>query len=405
MSPGTLLSRISLCVFILFLVTACSRHSITDVASCDVLAKKRIVKTGTGKQPKIKKNTGGKSFGHSTDIASSLSLHTSGLPNKEEQNNALTSSHISAGDNALVEDESTAIGSISWPEEKNISREMPGLNSLEAKPVIKIPPNPNFLSPEKFHLGGLAGISTLLSLLMFRVFKSKLMKISAWAAHHPLAGRGIIAGVQIGSSLAALLAGKYLYQEGMIISTETLITASGIFLGAQVLYPMRARTLSTFSHQYFRQKMYDVMLYTSSIAMVASASNQYYHRATPLSTMSVYHHLHSTQENQQQKITTASFVQDENSPAKDSPKKTKRNKVGLKILVITLFVILTLGVAALSCVAICNNQIALAVLLFTLGEGLLILLLITSLRNIKRKQESEKPQSRRRTRRQRLSVA
>jgi hypothetical protein len=240
---------------------------------------------------------------------------------------------------------------------------------------------------------GISGAVAAFSLLTLSLFRSRAMKISAWAAHHPRTTKTILAAIHTATGLGAVGVGAALAGEGSVIIGESIGISAALAAVAATAYPRKTKDLQHFSRHYLQQKACDVALFVTGATMIAGISNQVYSNNPDLFTSYAVSMPLSQSMSAQTGDVAADVTFSDPTQAQDPPKK---NKAGMKVLAISLFVIFTLGVSALSCAIACSGQGVLAVVTLVALETLLVLLLNSALRNIDgttRKKKAKEPEA------------
>lgn len=237
-------------------------------------------------------------------------------------------------------------------------------------------------------LFGLTGGPALVSLLVLALFPYRSMRISAWAAHHPVVTKGILAGIHTGTCVGAWMTGNYLFQQGIYISDLVMAGAASGALTAYAFYPGKSSSLSFFRYHYLREKLHHAAMYATGATLLMYAGNHSSSTYNPNQPVVSYYHVYqqSIQSDKPEKLSQhAGFTP--HKTYQETPKKKKGNLTGLKVLAIVLFALLTMSVAVLACSLACSNEAVLAGVVLIGGEAALIAGLIAALRSINRKKK------------------
>ncbi len=228
--------------------------------------------------------------------------------------------------------------------------------------------------PDWFFPAMMAG-ALVCSLALLAGFATVLMHISAWAARNPVASRVAITGIHAVAIGAALTAGVVAANEGDIVPVSVLGVGCAAAVAAILAYPATAFSLENFTSRFIRRKTCEMLLFAAGTSMVYTTANITTRAAQDTNTSHISEQLTQLTSNTQ--IQDAPSV--ERVKAKD-PDPPRKKRMGLKILVIVLFVVATVGIGALSCSLSCAGHELAALLVLALGEGALIFGFVASLR-------------------------
>ncbi len=377
--------RIPLLILATLLVLAgCSSFFVSSTHplsadECKILSKKRVV-SRPGKQPRLRPNY-------------TMRSETPRSPIRENSNEPIEFTLADNGELPVFYASTNT--TIPGPP----SNTAPALNRPDAK--IEFEPAPSntvdvehsstetfLFAPVETHTewltpAMLAG-SLICSVALLAGFAPVFMRVSAWAARHPVAARMMIASAHTATATGAFLAGSTLADNGERLPASMLVISGGVAIAGLLAHPGGAFSLGTFTTDYIRRKACEMLLFAGGTAMLFTVANLNAH-----SSLNVGHHYEYARHTE----SSEKFVPDDKKSSAVTIKRVKtkdpepkrRRYIGLKILVIALFSLATLGVAGLSCALACEGYELGAALLLFLGEGAMIFFLIISWRSINRK--------------------
>lgn len=237
------------------------------------------------------------------------------------------------------------------------------------------------------------GASGLFSLLMLSLAQKRSIGFSHWAARHPWAARGLIAGTHVVISLSALTLGHYLYDHQIFISDTVSYTAMSVIAASCLLYPSKNSAFS-FTHSYFAQKATDIALFTSGAIMMLYAGNHYQLTQQPAANSEVVYSLTPTNDSEKSihLVKNKKDLKKEKQEQKQEGKKERSTgaKIALTILALGVFTLGLYGVGIWACSLSCSGYEALAAFVLFGGLGGLITLLVVALRGIFSKKRKSK---------------
>jgi hypothetical protein len=362
--------RLTYFITVFVLLTGCSQHynprQYVRELDCKALAKKRIaakpIRTFKGK----KKN-----------IASWTALSKK----VADQRRDITTNHSAS--EPLIPLLATPVISTHIPEVYKperpygpSARSASPATSPAATPVSKRNGNPEIKSTsiaintksltDQFLTAGLIAGPALLSLLTLGLFSGSAMKLSAWAAHHPIASKILLAGIQTGTIVGGYALGDSLSYAGLNLPGYYPGIAFAGFCGAALLYPAKSKSLNNLRVGYLQQKVCDVTIYLASATMVMYAGNHQF--AVNNSRLIPYY---SAESYQAETVSMTAYIPSLSSavPADKQEEPAKKNgKIWMIILASVVFSILAVTVAVAACLIACNGQGFLALSLLIGGE-------------------------------------
>ena len=381
---GKNLSPMRILLFILIagvLLSNCSINRKTSILTnneCEILAKKRAVGKKS-KQPKMKSGLYAKAAKEKSvnKNIGTQALHVNPFPFK------IDSASIYASTDRKIFYEKPRHGD-SHPLTKSASN-ITTLTAVETFQNTCTSDNVKRTLKITHEATALIAVSAVASICLIMLATPYFMRVSASAAHHPIATKAILAGIHTVTSTGALLAGNVLSNFGFSLPTYMLI-GGVISAGTAIyLYPRKGKSLSNFTNKYRLHKICDALLFTSGIALVGFAGNNL-GDTHPISTFT------STYVAPEIPIPKSTAKIYENKKVeKVNQERPNKKKTGLKFLVGFLFVLLTIGVAAVSCGLICSGQGLLAAVFGIGAEVVLVLLMNHFLRKLNGKTKKETP--------------
>jgi hypothetical protein len=258
------------------------------------------------------------------------------------------------------------------------------LNAVRTDQTQKTP----FRNRETFFLM-MALLAGLIPLAAIKATPKLAANISFWAAKNPWKTRFMFAGIQIAMGTAGVLLGERLADNGVHFSDLSRDLLVGAFLTSSLLYPVKYSSIKFFKHSYLRQKAFDLALALSGFMLMVNAGNDPGMRATltkmvglksPVQQNMNMLNDHSQVSKQLLYYQNDKQIQDEQK----LPKNKERNRENLyTILTVVAAIVLGFLLALGACGIYCNGMVGLAFLVGFGGGGLLIWLMILTIRSIR----------------------
>lgn len=236
-----------------------------------------------------------------------------------------------------------------------------------------------------------------------------MKKLSIWAKHHKIASRVIIILSFILLTIIAYFTGTWFSDLGVIIPPVILFIALLLYLISIIAYPRRSGTHKKYRPKFFyvRQKGCDIVLAASTFIMMiclANNTDSFIYSFAPANAISV----NSNVLPKDSSVKTFKSLKEFSSSMKDKEgkmlkwkerkkllkeqvrgiKKTENLSKGDKGGLIVLSVLVALGlltlIGALSCSIYCSGSEGAAILVGIGGSALVILLLVITIKAIKK---------------------
>jgi hypothetical protein len=242
-----------------------------------------------------------------------------------------------------------------------------------------------------------------------------MKKISYWAKHHPWSSRIIIVLSFIFLTALGIFTGDLLNQLGIFFSPVWIVVFTGIYIAGALAYPARSLkgTKLAAAAFYVRQKGCDLLLTASTFCMIVYFSNQpgeLFIFSAPLSATAPLSGPVPSDSIAKPYKSIAAFnasMKDKNGhtlkwkerkkllkeqiraiKSSDASKGGKTALIILSVLVAAGLILLVLGLA---CELSCSGSEGAAILVGVGGIGLVIFLLVITIRGINRKQKKQRP--------------
>lgn len=268
------------------------------------------------------------------------------------------------------------------------------------------PTDTKILAPATFTSSGFAFVlitaAGLTGLALLHIFQRKAVQLSHWAKLNPWKTRAAIGAMQIATGISSLWLGSDLYEEGVMIPEYVRLTGMGLLTGSAIFYPTKFHANGFPAFSYMNRKLHDVGLFTAGAILTVYAGNHYAVVVQAENPVQLVSAISAPAEN----VASVRFMRSKISLVKkefkerlktylQDPKKerTRGEKIGLTIIAVLGFVILTVGVAALSCSIACSGNEAAAVAVAVAGAGLIAWGLTAAIRGIYNYPKKEKKTS------------
>jgi hypothetical protein len=268
------------------------------------------------------------------------------------------------------------------------------------------PTDTKIVVPATFISSGFAFVlitaSGLTGLVLLHIFQRKAMQLSHWAKQNPWKTRAAIGAMQIATGICSLWLGSDLYEEGVMIPEYVRLTGMGLLTGSAIFYPTKFHANGFPAFSYMSRKLHDVGLFTAGAILTVYAGNHYaivVQEENPIQLVSAVSAPAGNVASVRSMKSKISLVKKEFKERLKTylqdPKKerTRGEKIGLTIVAVLGFVILTVGVAALSCSIACSGNEAAAVAVAVAGAGLIAWGLTAAIRGIYNYPKKEKKTS------------
>lgn len=252
---------------------------------------------------------------------------------------------------------------------------------IETEPVLEEFTNDTWVWPSIL-LGGAAGM------LMIVLFQKQAKLLARWAKDNKWKARSGLALLKIGTTSGCFLVGNELYNSGVAIPDFVNISGFAVLATAFALYPSKYFPSVSPAFGFLERKFCDASIFAAAAIVMLYAGNHFdvkLHRADPVQTVvyapspsnetgGVYKKISVVKKEFKQKLKT--FLQ-------DRPKeKTRGAKTALTILAVLAAIVLTYGVASLSCSISCSGSEVAAVFVFFGGVTLIVWGLVATIRSI-----------------------
>lgn len=289
-----------------------------------------------------------------------------------------------------------------FPEAKEeVTRTVKHEELIEAKPT-----DTRIVAPATFTSSGFAFVlitaSGLTALVLLHIFQRKAMQLSHWAKQNPWKTRAAIGVMQIAAGISSLWLGSNLYEEGIRVPEYVRLTGMGLLTGSAIFYPTKFHANGFPAFSYMSRKLHDVGLLTAGAILTVYAGNHYAIVVQEENPAQLVSAVTAPAGN----VASVRFIKSKISLVKkefkerlktylQDPKKerTRGEKIGLTIIAVLGFIILTVGVAALSCNIACSGNEAAAVAVAVAGAGLIAWGLTAAIRGIYNYPKKEKKTS------------
>lgn len=231
-------------------------------------------------------------------------------------------------------------------------------------------------------LGGAIGMSAM------TVFQTRTKAVSRWAKDHKWKARSILVVTKIGSAFGCLVLGNELYDSSIAVPEFVKLSALVTLVSAFAFYPSKYFPSGAPAFGFLERKFYDASIFTAGAIVLLYAGNHFdvtLKRVDPIQTVASVALPDKIGGGLQKKISVVKreFKQKIKAVLQNPPKEmTSGEKTTLTILAVLAAVVLTFGVAALSCSLSCNGQEAASVFVFVGGVGLIVWALVATIRSI-----------------------
>jgi hypothetical protein len=233
-------------------------------------------------------------------------------------------------------------------------------------------------------LGGALGIVTM------ALFQRQAKSLSRWGKENKLKARSAVVVVKMATGAACLVLGGELYNAGYTIPEFASIPSLGLLGFAFVFYPSRYFASGAPAFGFLERKFYDASIFTAGAIVMLYAGNQVdvsmqtAHHAQTVAQISLPDR--QGQVNKKISIVKREFKQKLKTLLQDPPKEMSRaKKTALTVLAILAAIVLTFGVASLTCSIACSGSEFAAFLVGIGGMALIIWALAATIRSIHRR--------------------
>ena len=382
-----------LIVFAFLTLAGCTSSLVSHTLpadECRILAKKRVV-AKRGKQPRLNPN---------------YSMRTESPNSPARPLPKVTSDLIIFHDAKNAPDMYAGIGPV-IPEDPVITRRVTKMidekseaienTSLQRADVVTAPPRIRSniaapVTPINWSIPAMIAAAVLCSMALLTAFAPSFMRVSAWAARHPVGARVAIAGIHTVTIGGAMLTGIDLANQGDRLPVSVMGMAGAVVVTGFLAYPNAVFSLANFTNNFLRRKICEMLVFAGGTAMVFTGANLMTHTATD-----TQRYQNTFQQTEQRAQLVPAYkanntITVETVKARD-PDPPRGKRTGLKIVTIILFVAAILGVAGLSCAIACAGHELLALLVFIGGEAGLIIAMISILRSLSGKKRAKRPRT------------
>ena len=234
-------------------------------------------------------------------------------------------------------------------------------------------------------LSGIMGIGVL------AVFTKKGKGISRWSKENKFKARSLLVLIKTGTFIGCLAMGDELYNSGFDVPELLSIPTLGVLASAVAFYPSKYFASGAPAFGYLERKIYDASIFAAGAIMMLYAGNRFDVRLQADHQMqaAAYVTLPTKDFGLEKNVISISkkeFRQKIKVLLQDKPKEfTKGTKIALTILAVLAGIVLTFGVASLSCSLACNGSEIASFLVGAGGLGLIAWALVATIRSIHRR--------------------
>lgn len=233
-----------------------------------------------------------------------------------------------------------------------------------------------------------------MGMLMIAIFQDKAKVVSRWAKVNKLEALSILVVTKICTGVGWMILGNELYDFGVAIPDFVKIPTLGVLASAFAFYPSKYFPSGAPAFGFLERKLFDATIFTMGSIIMLYAGNhfdvttQQVHPVQTVAYVTLAANGIGSGTDREAKISVVKkqFKQKLKTFMQEPKKEmTKTDKTILTLLLILLAVVLTFGVAALSCSLACSGAEGIAVFVGLGGIGLVVFGLARSLRAIHRR--------------------
>ncbi len=237
-----------------------------------------------------------------------------------------------------------------------------------------------------------------------------MRQLSHWARRNKWTTRILIIGIYFGLNITGYIIGKSLDEIGTTVSVSWFISFASLAVLVWMVFPGRGGLLGIkIQNGYYLRASCHFLMGLATLGMIIYAANSNF--KLPLSNVSATVSVNKDSSLWKHPLITSFKEKLQQLDKSKLTKKEKRrliknqiiaidraknvsdgDKAGLIIISVIVALLLLFGIASLACSLSCSGSEALAILVLLLGTGLIIYLLVKTIKRIKFRKKKEKPE-------------